>query len=220
MSHLSAPLTYALVAALCLTSAACSDTNEASKENFGQALEPIVADAYCEPLRVSALTTSEHDEAEPFPIFLPIKSSLFDPGNAGRDALETAAHLGLATRTEVKVVAKRARTSEEPSMQNAIRFEPTDKGRSHLRAVDIVGRGGVKARIVSICLGKGELVSVDRWTGPADMFGQRVSQVTFTQRGVDPIEGASATDLSRLAAVQQKTVPMVLTSAGWEVMPR
>ena len=200
--------------------AGCSDVKAPNAANFRKAIEPIVVDSYCLLPQFTRLVQKDGTGSEGFPVFLTAKSSDFDPGRDGRATLEDAVRTGLAKKTEVQIVAKHAGSADAPVRQAAIRYEPTAAGASHLRPVKAMTVGHTEATFAGVCGGKGELVDIVRWTEPADVLGQRVTQVTYTQKGTDPIAGLPAAGAAALEKVQQRTVPLMLASDGWRTIPR
>ena len=59
-----------------------------------------------------------------------------------------------------------------------------------------------------------------RWTEPTDFAGHRVSQVTYTYHGVDPIPVMPPAEQARIAEPKESTMPFELQSDGWRPMPR
>lgn len=72
----------------------------------------------------------------------------------------------------------------------------------------------------AVCAAKGEIVDVVRWTEPADFGGRRISQVTYRFKGVEPLSIVPDKDKARMAQPREATLPLVLESDGWRVMPR
>lgn len=198
----------------------CSDPKAANAANFRKVIEPIVADSYCALPQLTRLVQQDGEGGEGFPMFLTAKTSDFDPGRTGRGLMEQAVRMGLVKGTEVEIVAKHAGSAEAPSRLSAIRYEPTAAGAGHLRPVTAATQGGGRMTFAGFCAARGELVSIERWTEPADLFGQHVTRVTYVQKGSDPIAEASDADRATLGKPQERTVPLVLASDGWHPMPR
>lgn len=105
--------------------------------------------------------------------------------------------------------------------QPTLSYAPTERGAKWFRDIERSMGGGRKERFASACgAASGEVVDVVRWTEPADTFGQRISQVTYTYRGVDPLPLGPAEERAALAKPIERTVPMMLASDGWRIMPR
>jgi hypothetical protein len=74
--------------------------------------------------------------------------------------------------------------------------------------------------VPSFCLAKGEMVDVVRWTEPTDFAGRRVSQVTYTYHGVEPIPVMPPAEQARIAEPKEATMPFELKSDGWRPRAR
>ena len=59
-----------------------------------------------------------------------------------------------------------------------------------------------------------------RWSEPTDFGGRRVSQVTYTYRGVDPIPVMPPAEQARMAEPKERTKAFELQSDGWRPMAR
>jgi hypothetical protein len=100
-----------------------------------------------------------------------------------------------------------------------VTFSLTDKGRSLWRAPNSIARGSLGG----FCGGHIGIVSVDRFTEPADFNGQKVSQVTFMVRAnyddwtkAPPLQKVFQDELSHTAATSQ-TLPLALMNDSWAV---
>ncbi|MFV0622676.1 hypothetical protein ACBY01_01515 [Sphingomonas sp. ac-8] len=199
----------------------CGDTKAPSKEVFAAALEPIVRDVFCNPIDVMRYEVEGEAGDAVFPVVTSPKRGLAGPGSDGRSMamLDAAASVGLVTRTEVEKPARWKGSDRPFERQRLIAYAPTDKGVPYFRAV---ARRATKGAVTvpSFCLAKGEVVDVVRWTEPTDFAGRRVSQVTYTYHGVDPIPVMPPAEQARMAEPKEATMPFELQSDGWRPMPR
>ena len=196
--------------------AGCGDSKAPSKDVFRAALEPVVRDAFCFPIDVMPYDVEGRDGTAIFPIVTSPKREIAGPGSDGRSVamLDAAAGAGLVTRTTIEKPA-RWKGSDRPFVrQQLIAYAPTGKGEPYFRAVERKATDRTVA-VPSFCTAKGEVVDVVRWSDPADIGGQRVSQVTYTYHGVDPIPVMPKAEQTRMAEPRETTVSFELQSDGW-----
>lgn len=200
--------------------AACSDPKSPSKEAFATALAPVVRDAYCRPIDVLPYEIEGETVVHGIPVVTSPTPKLSGPGSDGTavKALDALASVGLATRTTFE---KPARWSPDHPFvrQPLVAYEPTATGKPYLRLVERRATKGM-ALVPSFCSAKGELVDVVRWSEPSDFGGRRMSQVTYTYHGVDPIPIMPISEQGRLAEPKERTAPFELTGDGWRPIAR
>lgn len=205
-----------LAAAGATSLSSCSDPNAASDANFRAALEPVVRDAFCKTIPVERMSLTANGETPSFPIVVPARP--FETGSRSdadsRKMLEAAAQDGWLTRTETTASARRLSRAEPLTPQALVTYTPTDKGNDRFRPVERKTVEG-KRLFPAVCVAQSEIVEIVRWTDPADMFGQTVSQVTYTLRGMNMMEGMPAEMRTAIDQPTERTVTLVQTSDGW-----
>lgn len=199
----------------------CGDSKAPSKEAFATALEPVVRDVFCHPIDVMPYEAEGEAGDAVFPVVTSPKRELAGPGSDGRSMamLDAVASVGLVTRTEVEKPARWKGSDRPFEHQRLIAYAPTDKGAPYFRAVERKATNAMVA-VPSFCLAKGEVVDVVRWSEPTDFGGRRVSQVTYTYHGVDPIPVMPPAEQARMAEPKEATASFELQSDGWRPMPR
>ncbi|MEH3036159.1 MAG: hypothetical protein PGN23_06665 [Sphingomonas adhaesiva] len=217
------PVCAPLALAACLAVVACSDARTPSDDAFRKALEPVVADAFCRALPLGRIQREGAPDDEAFPLIVPVEPFRFDnqpPRGPVLAVLDEAARAGLLTRTEGETLGRQEGFDEPASRRRTISYAPTDDGKAYFRGV--VGRtyGGGERVFPNVCLAKGEIVDVVRWTEPADLGGRRMSQITYSYRGVDPIPVGPPAERAKVGEARERTVTMELTNEGWRVLPR
>lgn len=210
--------------AICLVATACSDPKAPSKANFRKVLEPVVADAFCRTIPAPRMAEEGRTGEAAFPLTVATgekPGSYFDPSfdRASVQMLDAAAHGGLLTKKENEFVVKERGASGAAVRRRTATYAPTAAGAPYFRAVGARTASGVLP-FPAMCLAKGEIVEIVRWTEPADMLGHRISQVTYTYRGVDPMPLGTAEERAALTKPIERTIPMMLASDGWRTMTR
>lgn len=211
-------------AAICLVAAGCSDPRSASEDNFRKALEPMVADAFCTTIRAAILVPDGRIGDAVFPLTVATTEApgaawdpTYDRSSVGM--LDEAARGDLLTRTEGEQAVRERGSERSAVRRHTATYAPTASGAPFFRAVERRTGSGMLP-FPAVCGARGEIVDIVRWTEPADVFGQRISQVTYTSRGVDPYPLWSEADRAAAAKPVERTVPLALASDGWRPMPR
>ncbi len=213
----AAVLLFAAVGSL----SGCGQSKAPSKEAFAAALDPMVRDVFCHPIDVMRYEVEGEPGGSGFPIVTSPKPTMAGPGSDGKAIamLDGLAGVGLVTRTTFEKSARWSGSTNAFVRQPLISYAPTEKGAPYLHTVE---RKATNATVVvpSFCMAKGEVVDVVRWTEPTDFAGHRVSQVTYTYRGVDPIPVMPPSEQARIAEPKEATMPFELQSDGWRSMAR
>ncbi|RSU51082.1 hypothetical protein [Sphingomonas sp. S-NIH.Pt15_0812] len=199
----------------------CGNSKAPSKAAFAAALEPVVRDVFCHPIDVMQYEVEGETAGSGFPIVTSPRAPMAGPGSDGKAVamLDGLASVGLVTRTTFEKPARWSGSTNPFVRQPLISYAPTPKGAPYLHAVERKATNATVA-VPSLCLAKGEVVDVVRWTEPTDFAGHRVSQVTYTYRGVEPIPVMPPAEQARMAEPQETTMPFELQSDGWRPMPR
>lgn len=199
----------------------CGGSKAPSKEAFAAALEPAVRDVFCHPIDVMRYEIEGEPAATGFPIVTSPKPTMAGPGSDGKAVamLDGLAGVGLVTRTTFEKPARWSGSDNAFVRQPLISYAPTPKGASYLHTVESRATDRMVS-VPSICIAKGEVVDVVRWSEPTDFGGRRVSQVTYTYRGVDPIPVMPPAEQARMAEPKERTKAFELQSDGWRPMAR
>jgi len=199
----------------------CGDSKAPSKAAFAAALEPVVRDVFCHPIDVMRYEVEGKPAGSAFPIVTSPKPTLAGPGSDGKAVamLDGLAHVGLVMRTTFEKPARWIGSDNAFVRQPLISYTPTPKGALYLHTVERKATSAMVS-VPSFCLAKGEVVDVVRWTEPTDFAGHRVSQVTYTYRGVDPIPVMPPAEQARISEPKEATMPFELQGDGWRPMPR
>jgi hypothetical protein len=199
----------------------CGDSKAPSKGAFTTALEPVVRDVFCHPIDVMRYEVEGEAAGSGFPIVTSPKPTLAGPGSDGKAVamLDGLAGVGLVTRTMFEKPARWSGSDNAFMRQPLISYAPTEKGAPYLHMVERKATNATVA-MPSFCMAKGEVVEVVRWTEPADFAGHRVSQITYTYRGVDPIPVMPPEEQARIAEPKERTTAFELQSDGWRPMAR
>lgn len=213
----AAALLFATATAL----SGCGQSKAPSKEAFANALEPVVRDVFCHPIDVMRYEVEGEPAVSGFPIVTSPKPTLAGPGSDGKAVamLDGLAGVGLVTRTALEKPARWSGSTNAFVRQPLTSYAPTEKGAPYLRTVERKATNAMVS-VPSFCLAKGEVVDVVRWTEPTDFAGRRVSQVTYTYHGVDPIPVMPPAEQAQMAEPKEATMPFELQSDGWRPMPR
>lgn len=199
----------------------CSDHKGVSNANFRSVLEPVVRDAFCQTIDLPIMVADGRTDNAVFPLTVPAKPPMFGSATYASMVamLDDASRAGFLKRTAAEMPVKERGVSLPASRQPVVTYAPTDKAAPYFRSVDRKTGVGMLP-FPAVCAAKGELVDVVRWSEPADLGGRRVSQVTYRFRGVEPLSIVPDKDKARMAEPKEATLPMVLESDGWRVMPR
>jgi hypothetical protein len=151
--------TRQLGAAILMTSTllACSDPKEATESNFTKAAQAHLDAAFPHCL---------------LPFAFPAESEEYDYKGIN-DGLRALAKIGLLSEKEE---TKKERVGFFRTTRKLFTYDLTNEGRKFYTPVD------KKADRSGFCVGRAEVVDVTTFTEPADLFGHRVSQVTYTYR--------------------------------------
>ncbi|MFH8651973.1 hypothetical protein ACH37Y_04560 [Sphingomonas paucimobilis] len=203
------------------TLSGCGDSNAPSKEAFAAALEPVVRDVFCHPIDVMRYEVEGGPSGSGFPIITSPKPTLAGPGSDGKAVamLDAAAAVGFVTRTTFEKPARWSGSDNAFVRQPLISYAPTEKGAPYLHTVERKATNAMVS-VPSFCMATGEVVDVVRWSEPTDFAGRRVSQVTYTYHGVDPIPVMPPAEQARMAEPKEATMSFELQSDGWRPMPR
>lgn len=214
------PATAALVA-ISLVASGCSDSKGASDANFRAVLKPVVRDAFCQTIDLPIMVADGRTDSAVFPLTVPARPPMFGSTTYASmiAMLDDASRAGFLMRTAAEMPVKERGVSLPASRQPVVTYAPTDKAAPYFRSVDRKTGVGMLP-FPAVCAAKGELVDVVRWSEPVDLGGRRVSQVTYRFRGVEPLSIVPDKDKARMAEPKEATLPMVLESDGWRVMPR
>ena len=164
--------------------AGCTKPNAPTKANFRKAIEPLVHDAFCTPIKAPPISDEEAGtpvDRPAFPLVIRQKAGhgLSDDQSA-RDALDEAAKAGLLTREAKTMPLPPYPGSTDPKVSTAIvAYTPTEKGKDYFRGVASRTYGGDIRKFANLCLGDGKLDDIVRWTEPADALGMKFSTVTY-----------------------------------------
>jgi len=199
----------------------CGDSKAPSKAAFAAALEPVVRDVFCHPIEVMRYEVEGEPAGSGFPIVTSPKPPMAGPGSDGKAVamLDGLAGVGLVTRTTFEKPARWSGSTNPFVRQPLISYAPTPKGAPYLHTVERKATNAMVS-VPSFCMAKGEVVDVVRWTEPTDFAGHRVSQVTYTYRGVDPIPVMPPGEQAQMAEQKEATTAFELQSDGWRPMPR
>lgn len=199
----------------------CGNSKAPSKEAFAAALGPVVRDVFCHPIDVMRYEVEGEPGGSGFSIVTSPKQTMAGPGSDGKAVamLDGLAGVGLVTRATFEKPARWSGSNNPFVRQPLISYAPTEKGAPYLHTVERKATNAMVS-VPSFCLAKGEVVDVVRWTEPADIVGHRVSQVTYTYHGVDPIPVMPPAEQARMAEPKEATMPFELQSDGWRPMPR
>ncbi|WP_174278316.1 hypothetical protein [Sphingomonas bacterium] len=211
----------ALAASLPLL-AGCLDRNAANEQNFTRALEPLVADRFCHTIAADWMTTSPQTAAdEPLLPLMLRAAPLPRSGGGDRDAdvramLEGAAHDGMLTRTTTTAPARRQHYSEALAPTALVVYAPTDAGKAVFRAVEQENANHRPQLYSGVCLGRGQVDKIVRWTEPADMFGRTITQVTYRYSAADIPAMVPPNMRAPMTEPKEATVTLMKTSDGWQ----
>lgn len=196
------------LAVLVTVLAGCSDPKKASEENFEKA-----AQAYLDTLYPRCLVTAN----------FPTESQEFDYSGTDK-VLHTLAQVGVVKETELS--RKDIPQSFFQPARTDIRyaFDLTDEGRKFYRKDAKKLMNGTT--VGALCVGKAKIVSVDQFSEPGDMMGQKVSRVTYSYTTSDLPKWAyeesvqaAIRDLPAIVAAEKtpikETRGMILTNNGW-----
>ncbi|MBD8546024.1 hypothetical protein [Sphingomonas sp. CFBP 8760] len=199
----------------------CGDSKAPSKDAFATALDPVVRDVFCHPIDVMRYEVEGETAGTGFPIVTSLKRTVAGPGSDGKSVamLDGLAGIGLVTRTTFEKPARWSGSNDAFVRQPLISYAPTPKGAPYLHTVERRATNAMVS-VPSFCLAKGQVVDVIRWSEPSDFGGRRVSQVTYTYRGVDPIPLMPPAEQARMAEPQERTKAFELQSDGWLPMAR
>ncbi|TVT84316.1 hypothetical protein [Pseudomonas sp. H3(2019)] len=188
--------------------AGCSDPKKANEENFEKAAQTYLDTQYPQCFVVTEFPTETKD---------------FDiTGN--NKALHALAQVGIIK--EVELSRKEIPKSLWQEQRTDIRysFDLTDEGRKFYKNNAQKLMNGTTAG--GLCVGKAQIVSVDQFSEPGDMMGQKISRVTYsykvhdlpdwahneavvaTIRGLAPVVASEKTPI-------KETRAMILTNNGW-----
>ena len=186
----------------------CSDPKKANEENFEKAAQTYLDTQYPQCFVVTEFPTETKD---------------FDiTGN--NKALHALAQVGIIK--EVELSRKEIPKSLWQEQRTDIRysFDLTDEGRKFYKNDGQKLMNGTTAG--GLCVGKAQVVSVDQFSEPGDMMGQKISRVTYsykvhdlpdwarneavvaTIRGLAPVIASEKTPI-------KETRAMILTNNGW-----
>lgn len=199
----------------------CGQSKAPSKEAFAAALDPVIRDVFCHPIDVMRYEVEGESGGSGFPIVTSPKPTMAGPGSDGKAVamLDAAAAAGFVTRTTVEKPARWRGSDNAFVRQPLISYAPTEKGAPYLHTVERKGTSAMVA-VPSFCMARGEVVDVVRWTEPTDFADHRVSRVTYTYRGVDPIPVMPPAEQAQMAEPKEATMPFELQSDGWRPMAR
>jgi hypothetical protein len=199
----------------------CGQSKAPSKGAFTAALEPVVRDVFCHPIDVMRYEVEGEPAGSGFPIVTSPKPPMAGPGSDGKAVamLDGLASVWLVTRTTFEKPARWSGSDNVFVRQPLISYAPTPKGAPYLHTVERKATNAMVS-VPSFCMAKGEVVDVVRWTEPTDFAGHRVSQVTYTYHGVDPIPVMPPAEQAQMAEPKEAIMPFELQSDGWRPMPR
>jgi hypothetical protein len=216
-----APVFPAVLVALAAMASGCSDRKGASDATFRTVLEPVVHDAFCQTIDLPIMVADGPTDKAVFPLIVPAKPPMFGSATYASMVamLDDASRAGFLTKTAAEMPVKERRASGPASRQAVLTYAPTEKAAPYFRSVDRKTGVGILP-FPAVCAAKGELVDIVRWSEPADFGGRRVSQVTYRFKGVEPLSIVPDKDKARMAEPKEATLPLILESDGWRVMPR
>lgn len=215
------PPAAAALLASAIALAGCSNPKAASEANFRKVLEPMVANAFCreiQPLRLETLETG--GKATPvYPIVLAAKPGMYEQavGMAARRMLDEASAEGLVRRTPAVVMGRSSQSDPFVRME-ALSYMPTPMGRAVFRTISRKAYDGSVADVPAVCIAKGAVDQIVRWTDPAEVFGRTLTTVTYTVVAKNVVDAAQPSDRAKLARPVERTVTLQRTSDGWGIL--
>ena len=195
---------------------ACSDPKAANKTNFAKVIEPLLVDLPCR--RIDA---GENKPGEPkfpwhFPIVIRSESGGLYPIKPNTIILDqlVAARLMTVSRT----IRQEPGIGHRTTTITLASYTPT-AGQTDVRLIDQNVYGAGIQKLPAFCAGKGKLDSVESWTEPADMFGSRVTVVTYRWKA-DGMSAPAAAMMEKAKIGSQMPintarVQLTLTNEGW-----
>ncbi|PTM45496.1 hypothetical protein C8J24_1717 [Sphingomonas aerolata] len=212
-------ITVSLALIISANLSACSDPKAASKDNFQDAIEPVVKNAFCRPLPIAQyrLTEKASEDVPAFPIVIGAVAEQWagSTENQVRSMLEAAAKEGFLERTE-KTTPAAYGSSDALKPTHVVSYEPSNKGKGMFRG--IAGKRAGSPERPNVCAGDGKIDEIVRWTEPADAFGQTMTQVTYTYSGTNFVEGAPKEMIAAASKPKEATITLVKMSDGWQAM--
>ena len=204
-----------------LTLAGCTKPNAPTKANFRKAIEPLVRDAFCTPIKVTPISDEEAGSPADRPAF-PLVVRQKAPRSASDDEqarplLDGAAKQGLLIRTRKTVSLPPYPGSTDPKVPTEIvTYTPTAQAKDYFRGVTSRDYGGHMRSFANLCLGDGKLDDIVRWTEPADAFGQTLSTVTYQFSATNVMPSLPPEVRQKAQTPLETTVTLIQTSDGWE----
>ncbi|WP_174279098.1 hypothetical protein [Sphingomonas bacterium] len=202
--------------------AGCSNPKAANEQNFTRALEPLVADRFCHTIDADWMTTSPQQGADGpvLPLMLradpSARSGIGDRDAAIRTMLDGAAHDGLLTRTTTTVPARSQHYAEALAPTALVVYAPTAAGKAVFRAVERENANHRPQPYPGLCLGRGRVDQVVRWTEPAEMLGRTVTQVTYRYSAADISAIVPPNLRVPMTEPKEATATLTKTSDDWQ----
>ena len=112
---------------------------------------------------------------------------------------------------------RRRRVGEETLTPMAlIVFTPTGAGKDVFRPVQREAADHSTHAYAAMCVGRGHVDTVVRWTEPAELFGQTVSRVTYRYSAADIPAIVPSEIRAEVSRSKETTATLVRTSDGWQ----
>lgn len=198
---------------------ACTDVRAATKDNLAAALKDDIALLACRQLPNGDIRiTPDHSLEPPLPIVrLPADRSGSKRTLKTLDDLVTA---GVLARTSANVASYPYPGSPAKTV-SALIYTPTPAAKDIVVSRNILVRK-LHVDVALLCAGHGELVAIDNFTVPADMFGVKFTQVSYRwhQVGMSALGRAAMAAFEPAATValdrdQLARATLILTDNGW-----
>ena len=95
-------------------------------------------------------------------------------------------------------------------------YTPTNAGKAVFRPVEREAADHRMHAYPEMCAGRGRIDKVVRWTEPAEMFGQTVSQVTYRHSATHVPASMPADVRATITRPQKATATLIKTNDGWQ----
>jgi hypothetical protein len=186
----------------------CSDPKEASEENFERSAQAYLDTQYPKCLVVANF---------------PVESQQVDFSGTDK-TMHALAKVGVIKETELSRKEVPQTFFQPAHTDIRYSFDLTDEGRKFYKQDAKKLMNGTTAG--GLCVGKAQVVSVDQFSEPGDMMGQKISRVTYSYKITDLPQWAqnegvqsSIRDLAPIVASEKtpikETRAMILTNNGW-----
>ncbi|MCY1361705.1 hypothetical protein D9M69_483810 [compost metagenome] len=186
----------------------CTDPKQASEANFKQAIQ-----AYLDTTYPRCYVESN----------FPTETQEFDIRGTNR-MLHALAKVDVVKETELSRKEIPASFGMEARTDIRYAYDLTEEGRKYFKPEVVELMSGKK--LGGLCFGRAHLLSVDNFTEPADMMGQKISHVTYSWSVTDLPDWASRKEVVEMDRAlegdvdsgknpHKETKVVVLTNKGW-----